>query len=476
MQQSDPRGAPTGVLHKLLITLVPLGLLLYGLIRGTEANLHLQIGVAAGFMVYIVTFIDLTLGLAILIACVGLSPELSIGGIQNLRLEDFVVPALLISWTTRMMQNRIPLAPLLVTPALPLYAAVIVLSTMVGVTTGTTSLSTAVLYMGKFVEFFLIYVLLINSITRREEFRALAAFAILVSIASAMMVSSAFADERGPGRLNGPLGETANMYGGYLILNIGIALGLFLQARSGPGRFGSAAAVVLLGIPLLYTYSRTSFVAIMAAALFFGIVKDRRLLVVALIVALLTPAIAPDSIWNRISSISGVATGSEPSSWTSRMWAWQQAGGKALSENPLLGFGLASIKLGMVDNEYVRVLVDTGILGLALFLWVLLGLLLKASFLVSRLPAQTFERGYAAGYWISFVAMMIHAVGATSYTSIRTMECFIVITGLFGALYNHAEEWGLLETKTPGGGTVLIAESPVLNPVPVPPRAFPFPR
>jgi len=475
MQHSDQPGAPAGVLHKLLITLVPLGLLLYGLLRGTEANLHLQIGVAAGFMVYIVTFIDLTLGLAILIACVGLSPELSIGGIQNLRLEDFVVPALLISWVTRMMQQRIPLAPLLVTPALPFYAAGIVLSTLIGVAAGTTSASTAVLYMGKFVEFFLIYVLLVNNVTRREEFRALAAFAILVALASALMVSSAFANERGPGRLNGPLGETANMYGGYLILNIGIALGLFLQSRSGPARFGSAAAIVLLGIPLLYTYSRTSFVAIMAAALVFGILKDRRLLVVALIAALLTPAIAPESIWNRISSISGVATGQEPSSWTSRMWAWQQAGGRALMENPLLGFGLASIKLGMVDNEYVRVLVDTGILGLALFLWVIIGLLLKATSLTGRLPLQSFERGYASGYWISSVAMMIHAVGATSYTSIRTMECFIVITGLFGALYNHAEEWGLVETITPSGGTVLIAESPVLNPVGVTPRAIPRP-
>src|SRR5947209_4106451 len=112
MQHSDKPAAPGGILHKLLVTLVPLGLFLYGLVRGTEADLHLQIGVAAFFLVYIVTFIDLTLGLAILIACVGLSPELTIGGLQNLRLEDFVMPALIISWITRMMQQRIPLAPI----------------------------------------------------------------------------------------------------------------------------------------------------------------------------------------------------------------------------------------------------------------------------------------------------------------------------------------------------------------------------
>ncbi|MBI3856855.1 MAG: O-antigen ligase family protein [Planctomycetes bacterium] len=451
------------VLQKLLLTLVPLGLLLYGLLRGTDADVHLQIGVAAAFLVYIVTFIDLTLGLAILIACVGLSPELSVAGIQNIRLEDFVVPALILSWITRMMQKRIPMAPLIVTPALPLYGAAIILSTLVGVVSGTTSLSTAILYMGKFTEFFLIYVLFVNNITRREEFRALAVFAVMVALASALMVSSAFADEGGA-RLSGPLGETANMYGGYLILNLAIALGLFLHSPAASGRFASAAAVVLLAIPVLYTYSRTSFVAIVAAATLFGCFKDRRLLLVALVAGLLTPVIAPAAILDRLTTISGVATGDEPSSWKSRMDAWEHFGGLTLSNSPLLGSGLASVKLGMVDNEYVRVFVDTGAIGLALFLWVLGRLGFRATTLLNRLRPQTFERGFASGYWIAFVAMMIHALGATSYTSIRTMECFIVLTGLFGALHNRCEEWGLTRETTAGGGTILIESAAVLEP------------
>jgi hypothetical protein len=463
MQLSERSPVPGGILQKLLVTLVPLGLLLYGMIRGSDADLHLQIGVVAGFLVYIVTFIDLTLGLAILIACVGLSPELTIGGIQNLRLEDFVVPALLLSWITRMMQQRIPLAPMIVAPALPLYAGAIVLATMLGVASGTTSLSSAVLYMGKFVEFFLIYLLILNNITKREEFRALAAFAVLVALASALMVASVYSAEQSS-RFNGPLGETANMYGGYLILNIAIAMGLYLHAPTPGGRLATASAVVLLGIPLLYTYSRTSFVAIMVAILLFGILKDRRLLVVALIVGILMPVIAPDAIWSRISTITGVATGEEPSSWTSRLYAWRFLGGRALAESPLLGFGLASVQLGMVDNEYVRVFIDTGAVGLALFLWVLARLARRATSLVDRLSPQTFERGFASGYWIAFVAMAVHAIGATSYTSIRTMECFIVLTGLFGALHNRFDEWGLGQRVTAGGGTVLIGSAPVLEP------------
>jgi len=456
--------AGVGVLQKLLLTLFPIGLLLYALIRGTDADLHLLIGVAAGFLVYIVTFIDLTLGLAILIACVGLSPELTIAGIQNIRLEDFVVPALLLSWITRIMQNRIPFAPILVAPALPLYAAAIIVSTMIGGISGTTSLSTAALYMGKFTEFFLIYLLFVNNVTRREEFRALAVFAILVAISSAILSSNAFSDSSSEQRLNGPLGETANMYGGYLILNLALVLGLFLHATTSNLRIAAAAGMVLLGIPLLYTYSRTSFVALMAATLLFGALRERRLLVLALIVALLTPVIAPESIMSRISTISGVAVGDEPSSWTSRLDAWVIAGNRTLAQGPLLGAGLASIRLGMVDNEYVRVFADTGLLGLGLFAWVLIRLGSRADSLVRRLSARSFEGGYAAGYWIAFVAMATHAVGATSFTSIRTMECFIVTTGLFGALYNHAEEWTSPPVLSPDGGTILLASAPVLEP------------
>src|SRR5262245_26872312 len=195
MEHGEQHSFAGNVLQKLLLTLVPLGLLLYGLFKGTDADLHLQIGIAAAFLVYIVTFIDLTLGLAILIACVGLSPELMIFGVQNIRLEDFVVPALLLSWITRIMQHRIPLAPLLVSPALPLYGGAILVATLIGVTGGTTKVSSAVLYMGKFTEFFLIYLLFVNNITRREEFRALAIFALMVSLASVLTVSNSYVDD-----------------------------------------------------------------------------------------------------------------------------------------------------------------------------------------------------------------------------------------------------------------------------------------
>jgi len=133
-----------------------------------------------------------------------------------------------------------------------------------------------------------------------------------------------------------------------LILNLAIALGLFLHSHTTAARAIFAGAVVLLGIPLLYTYSRTSFVAILAASLLFGVLKDRRLLVVTVIVGLITPVIAPAAIMDRISTIAGVATGNEPSSWSSRLFAWQSLGGKALSESPLVQAGATALAPGEV--------------------------------------------------------------------------------------------------------------------------------
>src|ERR1043165_4552936 len=105
--------ARTNVLQRIILIALMIGVfgsLTISLLRGADSAQFIQVGAAITFVVYIVTFIDLTLGLAILIPCVGLSPEFSLAGVNDVRFEDFVVPALLLSWLSRAMKNREPLA------------------------------------------------------------------------------------------------------------------------------------------------------------------------------------------------------------------------------------------------------------------------------------------------------------------------------------------------------------------------------
>jgi O-antigen ligase len=107
------------------------------------------------------------------------------------------------------------------------------------------------------------------------------------------------------------------------------------------------------------------------------------------------------------------------------------------------------VALGDVDNEYIRLIADVGILGLGLFGWFLVRIFRTASAHYGRLEAGSFHKGFAAGYLIAFTMICVHGIGATSFTSIRTMEMFMVLTGLMVCQAGRAAEWGLLPDVAP---------------------------
>jgi len=133
-----------------VLLLGSLGTIVAWLTQDADPWVFLQVGAAGALFVYFLTFVDIVLGLAILIGCVGLSPEISIGGVEHLRLEDFVIPALLMAWLLRSGQNREPLAPSGLGGLVLAYVAVLLASTLVGVAAGTTRLGEAMILLGKY--------------------------------------------------------------------------------------------------------------------------------------------------------------------------------------------------------------------------------------------------------------------------------------------------------------------------------------
>ena len=419
--------------------------LAYVVTRGSDSLAFYQIGIAVGMLVYLVTFMDMILGIAVLIACVGLSPEVSLAGLQNLRLEDFIVPGLLLGWLTRAARDRDRFAATHVKGPILAYFCSILVSTGLGSIQGTHDTVLALTIGAKYLEYFAIFLLLINTVKKEGEFRALVVLMILIALLSALMGSARIFGNMSAtsARLSGPLGETGNIFGGYLILNLSILTGLFLHARTGPVRLITVLGMGALLTALLYTFSRASYVAFGVALLAFGVFKERRVILILMLIVVLVPLAAPDAITSRIGTIAGVLEEQGPSSYESRVYAWTETLRRVAQESPLLGFGLGSIELGWIDSEYYRALSDTGFLGLILFGWLLVRVFRVANRGYDSLPPGGFHKGYAAGYWIAFGSMVVHAVASTSFTSIRTMEMFILLTGLFVAQVNRRKEWNL---------------------------------
>ena len=434
----------------------------YLTLRGLSLEELMIPAAAIGLPVYLIVLVDPILGIAILIACIGLSPEFTIGSARNLRVEDFLMPGLLLGWLLRAGRERIPFAPARIWGPILASTVLMILSTIAG-STGRVGQAMTFLILGKYAEYMIMYLLVINTVRTESELRALAIFAILVALASSFLsfgsnvlaVASTI-----EGRVRGPEGETSNIYGGFLALHFLLALGLFLHSRTPGTRLAGGAAIVLLGISLLFTYSRTTYVAVGGAMLLFGALKHRRLLIILFILAVIIPVLAPGAIIARIQTVGGVTSGTTPS-WTARVDAWDWAMNRMSPLDYFLGKGIGSVRFGEVDSEYVRIFSDLGIVGLALFAWLLFRLAKQANSTYDSLEEYTFLRGYVAGYLMALAAMIIHAVAATTFSAIRTEEAFMVLTGFMTVIAN------LQENAVPGGPdrpVVLLRDASILEP------------
>lgn len=433
-------------LKRIAATIIVIGILygaIYSMAEGTSTERFVQVGAAIGVLVYLLTFIDILIGLGFLIACVALSPELTLGGVGDLRLEDFLIPALLLSWIARATKDREPVitSPLMA-PGL-LYFAVMVVSSLVGIASGTTAPARSIAVLFKHVEYYLLFLLILNNVRSLRDFKALATFAVLSAAAGAMLVGPPVLTESGAmsERTHGPSGETANIFGGYLVLHLALAIGLFVFVRGAVLKFAALVSAVLMSTALLGTLSRTSYAAIAFALFVVGLLFERRLLAILAAGAVLFVALASEAASTRASDLLNVAAGGRNYSLDARLGAWQLVLSSLTGIHVLFGRGVGSINFGDVDSEYFRVLADTGILGLAIFAWILVRIGKMALALYRSQPRETFGHAYAVGFLIAFLAILVHAVASTSFISIRTMEGFLILAGLMAALHHHREEW-----------------------------------
>jgi O-antigen ligase len=140
----------------------------------------------------------------------------------------------------------------------------------------------------------------------------------------------------------------------------------------------------------MYTLSRGGYAAFLVGYLFVAVVRERKLLIVLVLILSFWSAAAPNAVKERISTIDGSGHQELDHSAQTRVALWNDALG-VVKTNPLLGTGFNTYmymgRIGAYEdthNIYVSVLVQTGFLGLGLFLLLLWNL--------GRLGWQAYQR------------------------------------------------------------------------------------
>ena len=423
--------------------------------------------VCAGLMIVVVAFTSVELTLYMLIFSTLLSPELTFGGGGvseivsgratttesrgvTIRLDDILLTLVCLTWLFRMAIHK-ELGSVRETPinqAITWYWLATFFATLIGFYSGKVGVY-GFFFVLKYLEYFLLFYMVMNHLHDHETIkRFLVVLLFTCFVASLAGISQIPSGARVSAPFEGVDGEP-NTFGGYLMLMFSVVLGMMLYTPRGKRRAMLAALLGIIIIPFAFTESRSSYLSFIAAmCLFIVFSKRKRLLIVGALVGLaLAPVVLPQNVIDRVmftftqaeqqGQLSMGAVKIDTST-TVRLKAWENVVTKQFPQNPILGVGVTGG--GFLDAQYPRVLLETGIIGLILFLW-----LLRRIWVLLRRCYDDIEdqllKGVALGAVCGYGGLLIHAIGANSFIIVRIMEPFMIIVGLlFATLLTEKEQ------------------------------------
>lgn len=232
-------------------------------------------------------------------------------------------------------------------------------------------------------------------------------------------------------RSGGPLGYGSNQTAAFLA-QFGMFFWGFLQfLKNRKVRFLIYGLVAITVLATMYTFSRGAYLALLLSVLLLGLLKDRKLLIVLGVFLLTWQTIVPAPVRERVTMTQNT-NGALEASAQERVDLWQNAE-KSIESSPVVGNGFATYQLGThVDNLrdthnwYVKVMVETGIVGL-MFACFLLQQMLATSYRLFRRSNDTLYQGIGLGLFLGTCSCMIANCFGDRWT-------YIEITGLLWVL------------------------------------------
>jgi len=425
----------------LFVFIFILTLVLGKFIIRTSANLVLV--AVIGIAVFILCFISVKYALYTLIFSMLLSPEFGArtteGGGMTVRLDDFLLIIIAFGWFARTaiykelgLFRKSPLnRPIL------FYMLACGVSTALGMMFGKVQMFKGFFFLLKYLEYFIVYFMAINYLNDRKQIRnmviALIVVFIIVCFTSIAQIPQG---ERITAPFEGKGGEP-NTLGGYLLLILSVVGGLFLNTDKDDSFKYKAALVVMMFlaiIPILFSQSRGTWTAIVPCYITFLIISKKRALlgIILVLTLVLGPFIIPKAVKERFEytfqkqkgwaakyqeKVGGVTLDTSTSERISSM----KRALEAYVKHPIFGYGITGWRF--LDAQYLKTLVETGILGITA-LGFLLYAVLRETRKVYKGTEDKFHKGISMGFFAGAVAMMAHGIGANTFIIVRIMEPF----------------------------------------------------
>jgi O-antigen ligase/polysaccharide polymerase Wzy-like membrane protein len=444
-----PISTDLGALGRTLLPAALLvGVALLAARAATAARVDVGVALVAGVVVFLLAFVRTEIGLWLLVASMLLSPQIGAGGKLAegrqlvLRTEDFLLIVIAASWLAKTAVHK-ELGLVLRTPLnrpIFAYVGVTAIATTLGYLLGNVRGAGGFFYVVKYVEYFFVYFMVVNNVSDRGRMRRLLMVAFATAaVASLIGIAQIPSGQRVSAPFEGAAGEP-NTFGGYLLFMMAVLMGIALEARWIGLKLGALALVGLLSAPFVFTLSRASYLGLVPALLTLGaLTRQRRLAVMSFIFLLvaspLVVTVTPDAVVKRVlytfepeADQPTVRLGKvafDPST-SARLISFRQAL-EGWLHRPFLGYGVTGF--GFMDGQYARTLAETGAIGLATFLWMVVALV-RLGLDRARSLVEPLDRGLAIGFVAGTAGLLAHAIGANTFIIVRIMEPFWLFAGI----------------------------------------------
>lgn len=242
-----------------------------------------------------------------------------------------------------------------------------------------------------------------------------------------------------------------NVLGSFLILHISIAFASFMAAQHPVKKRLYLIATGVSILCLVFTLSRGAWLVFLVAFILLSLWLDKRILIALIIMSLVTPLAVP-SVYNRMAYmlspqyITSSTEGGRIGRWTQALEYWRAepetglglgnfGGGTAIAAYPRSAYS--------VDNFYLKIGTEMGLLGLAAFLYLLLAAI-RLSRRALALTEDRYLRILGTGIFVGLLAILGHNLVENMFERPLMATYFWFFLGLLLALPG-------IKTSSPGG-------------------------
>jgi O-antigen ligase len=264
-------------------------------------------------------------------------------------------------------------------------------------------------------------------------------------------------NKRGGGPLSYGSNQTAAFLAQFAMFFWGFAL--FLKRKK--FKLLSYGLVAITAFATMYTFSRGGYLAFLFSVLVLGLLKDRKLLLVLGVFLLTWQTLVPTAVRERV-SMTANSNGHLEASAQSRVDLWENAE-KSIISSPIVGTGFATFQFGEhvydlkdTHNWYVKVMVETGIIGFIFALYLLQQMLATAYRLFKR-ATDPLYRGLGLGLFLATCSCIVANLFGDRWT-------YLEITALLWVLFAAAIRATLLTESEPMTESAQIDSIVAVNP------------